>query len=264
MVGGRNLGYLVEFPFMKNSIHLLGTGGSLGIPVVACSCHVCHSTSSKNHRLRCSALLRVDGKQILIDPGPDFRLQCLRAEIKHLDAVMLTHVHHDHSAGVDDLRVFLFMSGKKLPFLLADSSMQELKQRFHYLAEKFDFTPLTKRSGDVVFQGVPIRYFTYQQTGVDVLGFRIRDLAYVTDIKEYDENIIQELQGLDVLILSALRKGPAALGHLSIQDAVDFIAKLKPKKSYLIHLAHEVDHDTVNQELPENIELAYDGLDIPF
>jgi phosphoribosyl 1,2-cyclic phosphate phosphodiesterase len=249
---------------MKNAIHLLGTGSSLGVPVVACSCPVCHSTSTKNHRLRCSALLKIDGKQILIDPGPDVRQQFLRAEIKHLDGVILTHLHHDHSAGADDLRVFAFMTRKKLPFLLSESSCEELKQRFHYLTDKFDFISLTEERGEVAFQEIPIRYFTYKQMGVGVLGLRIRSLAYVTDIKEYDNQIIEELQGLDILILSALRKSPSAPGHLSIEDAIDFTLKLEAKKTYLIHLAHEVDHDTVNQELPENVELGYDGLEIPF
>lgn len=248
---------------MKNSIHLLGTGGSLGIPVVTCTCDVCHSTLIKNHRLRCSALLKIGGKQILIDPGPDIRIQCLRAGIRHLDGVILTHAHHDHCGGVDELRVFPFFHEGRLPFLLSEFSYHELKVRFHYLYDKFRFVKLNDEKGEILFEEIPIRYFTYIQQKVPVLGLRFGSMAYVTDIKHYGNEILKELQGLDVLILSALKKETGNHAHLSIQEAVEFAQKIHPKKTYLIHMSHEVDHDIINQELPKNIELAYDGLEIP-
>jgi phosphoribosyl 1,2-cyclic phosphate phosphodiesterase len=249
---------------MKNSLLFLGTGGSLGVPVVACPCEVCHSTSSKNKRLRCAALLKIEGKQILIDPGPDLRLQCLRAEIKHLDGVIVTHKHQDHAGGIDELRVFPFFNGKWPPFLLSNFSHEELGRRFYYIRDKFHFQTLEALSGQTDFLGIPLRYFTYYQLKVPVLGLRFGNIAYVTDIKEYSDEIIAELQGLDLLILSALRKENPSPAHLLIPDALQLIEKLAPKRTCLIHMTHDVDHDTVNQELPPGVELAYDGLEIPF
>lgn len=248
---------------MENSLLITGSGGSLGTPVVGCSCDVCHSTNVKNHRFRSSALLKYKGKQILIDPGPDCRMQCLRAEITHLDGIILTHVHNDHSAGMDDLRVFSYHQHQPLPFLVLQETHEDLKPRFSYVFDKFAFQILREDEGETIFEGIPIQYFTYQQASAKVLGFRSDGFAYVTDIKHYNESTIKRLKGVKVLILSALREAPVSPVHLSIDDAITFAQKVDAERTYFIHLAHEVDHDEVNAKLPAGIQLAYDGLEIP-
>ncbi|MBM3201598.1 MAG: MBL fold metallo-hydrolase [Chlamydiae bacterium] len=249
---------------MRNSLIILGSGGSLGVPVVGCSCKVCHSSSEKNKRLRSSVFLKIQGKNILIDPGPDVRLQCLKAGIDHLDGVILTHVHHDHAAGVDELRVFPLFREGKFPFLLSEFSHEELVRRFHYIQKNFVFQPLKEMKGETEFLGINIRFFTYHQLGIPVLGLRFGNVAYVTDIKYYTDEIIEDLQGLDFLIISAIRKENPSPAHLLIPEALDLINKIAPKHTYLTHLSHEVEHEEINEELPSNIELGYDGLEICF
>jgi phosphoribosyl 1,2-cyclic phosphate phosphodiesterase len=252
---------------------LLGTGGSMGIPLIGCHCAVCLSSLPYNKRLRSSALCIIGGRNILIDCGPDFRQQALLHNINQLDAVIFTHSHNDHMAGVDDLKVYSFRNKKPLDCLLSKETYAELKKRFYYifnendpyagLTPRFNLHYLEKDRGELVFQQLHIRYFSYEQMGMRVHGFRFGNLAYVSDIRIYPETIFEDLQGVETLVLSALRHAPTPM-HFHVDEAVDFAVRVGAKKSWLMHVAHELDHEKTNAYLPENIQMAYDGLKLDF
>lgn len=260
---------------MTDEAHLLflGTGSSLGIPVVGCSCHVCSSSSQLNKRLRPSALLETQGKRYLIDCGPDFRTQALTHHITSLDGVILTHSHHDHCAGIDELRIFTFQKGTLLPCFLSESTHQELAKRYDYIfvpdttgkkyTTNFALNILPQDQEAIDFNGLKINYCTYEQGGMKVTGLRIGNLAFMTDIKDYNESIFDFLQGVETLVITALRFTPSPL-HLTVDDAIEFSRRVSPRHTWLTHIAHELEHDAVNAYLPANIRLAYDGLRISF
>lgn len=247
----------------------------MGIPVIGCSCNICKSSNPFNKRLRPSGLIKVNGKTILIDCGPDFRMQALTYQINELDALILTHAHHDHTAGLDEMRIFTLRSGKSLPCLLSLETLQELKIRFYYifndqyrdkgikLTTDLALNCIEDRTGEVAFEGLNIRYMDYQQGGMQVNGFRFGNLAYVTDIKEYKEEIFETLVGVEILILSALRFTPSHL-HFTVDDAIEFAQKVGAKQTWLTHIAHELEHDRTNAYLPDSIQLGYDGLELNF
>jgi len=218
---------------------------------------------SENKRMRPSALLKWEGQVFLIDAGPDLRNQGLKWGIDHVDGVLLTHAHHDHTAGLDDLRIYNFRNKAPLPLLASNATADEVELRFHYMfsQQRLEFQRLSHEKGEVEFLGVPIRYFSYVQTGMPITGYRLGNFAYVTDIKEYDPSIFEELKGVEVLVLSALRDDPSPM-HLTLNDAVEFATKVRAQQTYLTHIAHEIDHSKGNERLPENIRLAYDGLEI--
>ncbi len=258
-----------------STLLFLGSGGSMGIPVIGCKCDVCTSNNPRNNRMRPSVLLTVDTKKILIDCGPDFRFQALRFGVSSLDGVILTHGHNDHTAGIDDLRIYHMRSGKPLACLLSAETLVEVKHRFPYiftpdvsydklkLLAKFDMHILPDERGVIEFIGLNVRYFSYEQARMKVSGFRFGDLAYVTDLKNYPESIFDDLKGIKTLIISALRYTPSPL-HLSVDEAVEFIQRTSASTAWLTHLAHDLEHEKTNAYLPENIRLAYDGLQLTF
>ena len=241
----------------------LGTGSSMGIPIIGCPCGVCTSSDPKNRRLRTSALLEVEGKHFLIDAGPDFREQALKHQITHLDGVIITHAHYDHIGGLDELRVYTFLQGHPLPCLVSRATLEVLKRRYaHLFEERDDEKSMTaqlafKVLSDDPFQGLKLKTFTYMQGGVEVIGFRINDFAYVSDIAEVTDEIYNELKGVKTLVLSALRPEPSNL-HLTLDEAIAAAQKIGAK-TYLTHMAHEIGADV---PLPQGIELAWDGLKI--
>ncbi|MGA8163816.1 MAG: MBL fold metallo-hydrolase [Waddliaceae bacterium] len=251
----------------------LGTGGSMGIPVIGCSCAVCLSDSPYNRRLRPSALLMVKGKNILIDVGPDFRIQALMHKIHYLDGILITHLHYDHTAGIDELRVYYMHHRTTIPCLLSEATAQELNCRYHYLfahqgpanqlTSRIELQTLEKERGSVPFLGMKVGYVTFEHAGIPVNGFRFGNLGYISDIKNYPETIFDDLAGVETLVLSALRFQPMSL-HFTIEEAVSFAQKLGAKTTWLTHISHEVDHEATNRGLPSNIQLAYDGLSLPF
>lgn len=255
------------------SLLFLGTGASAGAPVIGCSCPVCTSSDPKNRRMRASALVRINSKTVLIDAGPDFRQQALTFGISAIDGLILTHTHYDHVGGLEELRSYNFMQKKAIDCLLSEESLHAVQKLFYYLFEprdgkvgftsRFTFHPLTEDRGESIFCDVPIRYFSYRQSSMKVLGLRFGDLAYVTDIKEYPETIFDDLQGLSTLVISALRFGKSEL-QFTIDDAIDFATKVGAKTTYLFHMSHEIDYHHIITLLPENIKAAYDGLEIPF
>lgn len=251
----------------------LGTSASAGIPVIGCKCAVCTSPSPYNQRLRPSGLIRIGGKNLLLDVGPDFRQQALKYKIDVLDGLLLTHTHYDHIAGVDELRVFYLRCKKPLPCLLSRESFEELRSRYHYLFQpigevptlsaQLEFQILEEDLGSTEFLGVKLDYMSYFQGGVKVNGFRIGDFAYVSDIREYDDSVFLALKGVKKLVLSALREAPSPL-HLSLDEAVAFAQKVGAKETRLTHVSHAVDHEIINQKLPPTVQIGYDGLEMEF
>ncbi|MEI8366181.1 MAG: MBL fold metallo-hydrolase [Parachlamydiaceae bacterium] len=257
----------------EGQLLFLGTGGSMGVPVIGCSCDVCTSPSHYNKRRRSSVLLTVADQRLLVDCGPDFRDQALTFGIKELDGVILTHAHNDHIAGIDDLKVYCLHSGRPLPCLLSPETEKDLRIRYGYLFEerepyagmmtRFGMQQLERKRGNVVFQGVYISYFSYQQLQMRVDGYRLGDIAYVSDIKDYSPTILEDLKGVRTLVLSALRFKPSPM-HFTVDEAVEFSRQVGAEKTWLMHVAHEMDHAAANAYLPKNVRLAYDGLQIGF
>lgn len=249
----------------------LGSGGSMGIPVIGCNCFVCTSNSSFNKRLRPSVLITHNKKRFLIDIGPDYRAQALMHGIDHLDGLLLTHTHYDHIAGLDELRIYTFVQKKPVPCLLSREALAELKIRYHYLllpngdddvhATKLRFQVLEGDQGETDFEGLPVTYISYDQLGMKVNGFSFGSFAYVTDVLNYKEEIFTALQGIETLIISG-RRWEQSKGHLSLKDAIKFSKKTGAKKTYFSHICHEIDHEETNNNLPERFSLAYDGLEL--
>ncbi len=256
---------------MQGKFVFLGTGSSPGVPVIACECGVCQSSSPYNKRLRSAGLVQVGSKNILIDVGPDFRAQALNFKIKHLNAVLLTHAHADHISGMDDLRAYYSLEKKKVLCFLSQDTFNEVKMRYRYLFEppqpgksfsaQIDFQLLPEDFGNLEFEGVSIEYFSYVQQDMKVTGFRFGNLAYVSDIREYTEKLIDAIQGVDILILSALRNVPTKM-HFSIEEAIAFSKRVGAKKTYLTHTGHDLEYAATNALLPPDVRMSYDGLEL--
>lgn len=249
-------------------ITFLGTGTSQGIPVIGCECPVCLSTNPKDKRLRTSVHIKVNGISLVIDTGPDFRQQILRENIKQLDAVIFTHQHKDHVAGLDDVRSFNFKQQKPMPVYANKATIEVIKREFYYAFEKnkypgvpqIDLHEIDHRNFDIHNVTIlPIKVYHHQ---LPVLGFRIQNFTYITDANFIPEKELEKIEGTEVLVLNALQK-EEHISHFTLKQAVELSEKLQPKQTYLIHMSHNLGfHDEVMNELPENVQLAYDGLKV--
>lgn len=246
----------------------LGTGTSMGIPIVGCRCPVCTSSDLRNQRTRTAALVQIGAQHLLIDAGPDFRIQALRAQICHLDAVLLTHSHFDHVAGLDDLRP-LIPTGSAMPIFGDARTLADVRRRFDYA---FADSPVSSGStrpalelclieGPFQIGATRIVPFEIVHGAWTITGYRIGQLGYVTDASQVPALARTVLRDLDVLVLNALRFEPHPT-HLSIDQALAVIADLRPQRAFLVHMTHSVDHAIVNAQLPPGVELAYDGLEV--
>ena len=254
-------------------VTFLGTGASTAVPVINCRCITCKSDSRYNKRLRPSVLIEKNRKKILIDVGPDIRMQAVRYKIKKIDALILTHAHFDHIAGLDDLRIFNRIQKKPIRCYLLKETFKEIKIKFdhffkknlkhHTQGAKFDFHVLDGKKQNFRYDDMSFEYFSYFQDSKKVLGIRVDNFAYITDIKRYDEKIFKKLMNLDVLVLSALRHQKSDV-HFNIKEAIEFIKIVKPKKAYLTHLGHEIEYLRDSKKLLKNVFFAYDGLEIKF
>lgn len=248
-------------------VRVLGSGTSQGVPVIACNCVVCKSDNPKDKRCRCSIFIEVDGINLIVDTGPDFRYQILRENITDLDAVLFTHEHKDHVAGLDDIRAFNFKKGGKPMDIFATEQVQAaLKREFSYVFSDYKYPGVpeinlrTISNETFAVKGIEITPVDLLHYKMPVKGFRIKNFAYITDTNHIPTEEMEKLYGLDVLILDALRK-EKHLSHFTISEAIEVIRELKPKQAYLTHISHLMGlHDEVQNELPDGVELAYDGL----
>lgn len=248
-------------------VTFLGSGTSHGVPVITCSCSVCTSKDPKNKRTRSSLWVRTKGTSILIDTATEFRLQALRANIQGVDAVLYTHCHADHVFGFDDLRVFSCITKKSIPVYGNELTINELREVFSYVFRK------TQEGGgkpqvetivvDDVFRvnGVEVQPIPIMHGALPIFGYRIGDLAYITDCSYIPPASLDLLQDLDTLILGVVRFEPHST-HMHVAQALDLINNLKPKRTYFTHISHLLEHNEVSKSLPDGVYLAYDGLSI--
>lgn len=256
-----------------NKLTFLGTGTSSGIPTIGCNCEVCQSKDSKDKRLRSSIFIKCfDGTNILIDITPDFRQQMLINNLTEIDAVLLTHQHFDHIGGFDDIRAFNYKYRRKIPFYALENTFISLKKTFYYA-----FEPIEQLGGGIplIDEFVIKSYNKFKINNVEVqpipllhgnmlvLGFRIGNMAYCTDVNKIPDNSYEFLKNLDILIIDALRYKPHPT-HFTLDQALNEIEKIKPKRAYLIHMAHQIKHKECQENLPENVFLAFDGLSLQF
>lgn len=250
------------------TITLLGTGTSQGVPVIACDCEVCHSLDFRDKRLRVSVHLEIGGKSFVIDTGPDFRQQMLRAQIQHLDAVIFTHEHKDHTAGLDDVRAFNFRQQKDMPVYGRASVMEQIQREFFYaFSEKkypgvplINLIPIDKQPFQVAgITFIPIEVMHHK---LPVLGFRVGDFTYITDANYIADEELEKVKGSKVVVLNALQKS-SHISHYTLAQALEVLEKIKPKQAFLTHMSHKMGlHAQIEKELPINVQLGYDGLKI--
>lgn len=247
---------------------LLGTGTSQGVPVIGCPCDVCQSNDPRDNRLRTSALVQDGHTTICIDAGPDFRTQMLREKVHTLDAVLFTHAHKDHTAGLDDVRPFIFRLERPMTLYGTEATFQSLRQEYAYAfaeekypgAPSFDLVEL--HGGPFRIGGIPIIPIPVLHHQMPVLGYRFGDIAYVTDANEIPESSMELLSGVKILILNALRI-EKHYSHFNLEEAIQVVEKVKPERSYFTHISHLMGkHGEVSNQLPEGIQLGYDGLEI--
>ncbi len=260
-------------PALSRTFTFLGTGTSVGVPMVGCDCEVCTSSDPRNRRDRCAVLIATPQGNLLIDTPPELRLQLLREKVKVVHAALFTHFHADHVFGLDDLRPMPRHLGGPVPLYCTLEVEQKLRQAFAYAftasAEQLPAGYLPK----LAFQRITEEPFTVLGQRVvpiplihahfDVFGFRIDKVAYCTDVSKIPRESWPLLEDLDVLVLDALRYKPHP-GHFCLSEALEVIEQFRPKRAYLTHMSHDIDHASASRELPRGVEFAYDGLKFEF
>ena len=248
------------------TLTFLGTGTSQGVPVISCDCYTCASPDARDKRLRSSVLIERDGVRLLIDCGPDFRQQMLREGVRKLDGILFTHDHKDHIAGIDDVRAFNYTTGKAVDIYAEKYVQESIRREFSYaLTEpkypgvpEIDLHTIDANPFEVEgMRVVPVRGMHYR---LPVLGFRLGNLCYMTDMNRIEADELKKLEGLDVLVINALRK-EKHLSHFCLAEALDIIDRVKPREAWLTHVSHQMGrHAEIYTELPEGVHFAYDGL----
>ena len=250
-------------------ITFLGTGTSQVIPVIACDCVVCQSADPRDNRTRSSILISVNGENYVVDTGPDFRAQMLRENVKSLRAVLFTHEHKDHVAGMDDVRAFNFKEKRDMEIFCSERVEEALVREFYYVFESIKYPGVPSVNVNRIENNafmlpcgeriIPVEVMHYK---MPVLGFRIKDFTYITDAKTVDDSEVEKVKGSRVLVVNALRKNEH-ISHFNLDEALDFIEKINPEMAYLTHISHLFDsHEEIERELPKNVRVAYDGLKI--
>lgn len=245
---------------------MLGVGSSAGTPMIGCKCATCLSTDPRNHRTRCSSLIELDnGKVILIDTGPDLRQQALREGLTRVDAVLYTHTHADHMHGIDDLRAFCQIQRSQIPLYGNPQSMMHVAEKFGYtLREAGNFwdLPILKTNPvqspfylfDQLITPIPVKH-----GNSDIYGYRIGNLAYITDVSTIPESSFELLQGLDVLLLDCLRY-ESHYSHINLEQSLLYASQIKAVNTYLIHMTHDIEYSALSARLPAGVLAGYDGL----
>lgn len=249
-------------------VTFLGTGTSQGVPVIGCSCAVCQSLDYRDKRLRTSIHIDIDGQSLVIDTGPDFRQQMLREKISKLDAVILTHAHRDHTSGIDDVRAYNFLQNMIMPVYGTVATLNQIKTDFAYIfgpdnypgLPRLDLRTITENPFSL--NGISITPLPVLHLRLPVLGFRIGNFSYITDANSIPEATNEKLKGTTVLVINALQR-EHHVSHFNLSEAIEIVKKVNPEKAYFTHISHKMGlHAEVSKELPGNISLAVDGLQI--
>lgn len=248
----------------------LGTGTSVGVPTIGCTCRVCSSTDSHDKRLRASVLVESGDTRVLVDCGPDFRQQMLGREFKKIDAVLLTHEHYDHVGGIDDLRPFCTFG--EVDVYADGNTVGDLRRRIPYCFGESKYPGVPKINLSVVEPHRPFSIGSIDVLPIQVmhgklpiLGYRFGDLVYITDMKTIRKEEMEYLKGVKILIVNALRFSPEHHSHMTVNEAMEFIRMVSPEKTYFTHMGHDIGlHEEVNRQLPDDMDLAYDGQMIEF
>jgi phosphoribosyl 1,2-cyclic phosphate phosphodiesterase len=249
-------------------ITFLGTGTSTGVPVVACNCEVCLSQDKKDHRLRTSVLININQQNMVIDCGPDFRYQMIREKVDDIAAIIFTHGHRDHIAGIDDVRAFNYVLNKTVQIYASKEVIDSINQEFPYILHEKRFFGAPQLNFNIIdnkpfsidgIEFIPVEVMHHK---LKVFGFRIKDFTYITDASFIDDQEKQKILGSKILVINALRKSKH-ISHFSLQEAIDLIKQINPEQAYITHLSHFMGlHYKIQENLPPSIFLAYDGLKI--
>jgi phosphoribosyl 1,2-cyclic phosphate phosphodiesterase len=248
-------------------ITFLGTGGSLGVPIIGCDCAVCRSGNPRNRRYRPSILLRYNNRNVLIDTAPELRLQALENRIEKLDAVLMTHAHADHCMGLDDLRIIIDRNHHRLPLYATQDTLRRLRKTFGYLFNSKMWSGESLRiqsmiiGGDFELFGVKFEPLEVLHEREKVTGFRFGNAAYITDASSIPVETLSKLQNLDLLIINALRYKPHPK-HFGLEKTLEIINRVRPQQALLSHMSHEMDFERLTAELPSSVSPAYDGLTV--
>ena len=255
---------------MKATLTVLGSGTSMGVPTIGCTCAVCHSSDPHDRRTRPSVLVEYNGHAILIDTTPDFRAQAIRENICHLDAVLYTHTHADHILGIDDLRPLSFLhKPNRLPLYAHPEAAEFIRNMFRYIFVadyKFGGLPLVEMKpleGPLDLFGATFTPITLIHGDAEIYGFRFGSAAYLTDHSKIPEKSLTQLEKLDVLFLDALRYKPHPT-HSTVENSLKVVEQLKPRRAFFTHICHDLPHQATNASLPENVRLCYDGMKLEF
>lgn len=249
-------------------VTLLGTGTSSGVPLIGCECIVCRSVDFRDKRLRTSVHIAVDNRSIVIDTGPDFRQQMLRLGLKQLDAVVFTHEHKDHTAGLDEVRAFNFRQNQEIPIYARDRVIDQLKREFAYIFSEHKY-PGVPHIRPHIFEnepfdvaGIRIQPIEVYHYKLPVYGFRIHDFTYLTDLNYISDEELDKVYGTRILVLDALQRQPH-LSHFTLEQAIALVERIRPERAYFTHISHKLGlHQEVEKELPHYIRLGYDGLQL--
>jgi phosphoribosyl 1,2-cyclic phosphate phosphodiesterase len=257
---------------MKNrQFTFLGTGTSQGVPVIGCTCPVCTSKNKKDKRLRTSALVSIGDMNVVIDCGPDFRAQMLQAGVAHIEAVLMTHEHSDHIAGIEDLRPFQFRQGRPMPIYATPSVQQSLRQRYDYAFSESLYPGAVQMDLRTIDKDKPFNIndlhiipIEINHGEINVLGFRFDDFTYITDCKAIGDIEFNKIKNTRILVLDALHHTEHH-SHMNLKEALSVVDAIKPEQAYFVHMNHLMGlHNIINKTLPPNTALAYDGLTIEF
>jgi len=250
-------------------VTFLGTGTSQGVPVIGCACEVCTSLDFRDKRFRSSIHVELSGKSFVVDTGPDFRQQMLRERVKRVDAILFTHAHRDHTAGLDDVRAYNFMQKIDMPVYGAQPVLDQLRGEYAYAFVKDSYPGIPRLlfqpiedDKDFSIHGVNIIPLPVMHLKLPVLGFRFENFSYITDANFIPEETMEKLKGTEILVLNALQRDPH-ISHFNLSEALQMVDKIGPRQAFFTHISHRLGtHAAVSKELPDHVMLAYDGLQL--